>query len=104
MSSITSLPTRLAGQTILITGASSGIGKATAFEFARSAPDRLKLIITARRVDRLYQIAEEIHAEVGENVKICVKQLDISDSDQVDNLIESLPEEFRNIDTLINNA
>ena len=44
---------RLAGKTILVTGASSGIGKSTALEFARTQPDDLKLILTARREDAL---------------------------------------------------
>lgn len=94
----------LAGKTVLITGASSGIGRSTAFEFARTAPDNLKLVITARRVDRLYQLAKEISEEVGDGVKICAKQLDVSNPQEVDTLIDSLPAEFRDIDVLVNNA
>jgi len=49
---------RLAGKTILVTGASSGIGKSTALEFARTQPDDLKLILTARREDALKEVIE----------------------------------------------
>lgn len=94
----------LKGKTILITGASSGIGRSTAFEFARTSPDDLKLIITARRVERLHEISSQIQDEVGSGVNICVKQLDVSNPEEVYGLVESLPAEFRDIDVLVNNA
>lgn len=94
----------LSGKTILITGASSGIGKSTAFEFARTSPTDLKLILLARRIDRLHDISQQITEEVGPGVKIFVKQFDVSKPDQVSNLVEQLPEEFREIDVLVNNA
>lgn len=94
----------LKGKTILITGASSGIGKSTAFEFARTSPDDLKLIITARRVERLHELSSQIQDEVGPGVKICAKQLDVSNPEEVYALVESLPDEFRDIDVLVNNA
>ncbi|KAJ4300264.1 hypothetical protein N0V88_002936 [Collariella sp. IMI 366227] len=74
---------RLEGKTVLITGASSGIGKSCAFEFARTAPKDLKLVLTARRVDRLHEIAREIKEEVGEGVKVLAVELDVSDAEQV---------------------
>ncbi|KAK0898408.1 hypothetical protein LTR02_010191 [Friedmanniomyces endolithicus] len=85
---------RLEGKTVVVTGASSGIGKATAVEFARTSPKNLKLILTARRIDTLKQIAEEIKKEVGEGVK----------PEQVRNFIPNLPKEFQEIDVLVNNA
>ncbi|KAH8731872.1 hypothetical protein GQ44DRAFT_698132 [Phaeosphaeriaceae sp. PMI808] len=94
----------LSGKTILITGASSGIGRSTAFEFARTSPQNLKLIITARRVDRLHEISKQIQDAVGDKVKICVKQLDVSKPEEVSALVEGLPQEFRDIDILVNNA
>ena len=94
----------LAGKTVLITGASSGIGRSTAFEFARTSPQDLKLVLTARRIERLDEIAEQIRNEVGGNVKICVKQLDVSEPKEVDGLVASLPREFQEIDVLVNNA
>ena len=51
---------RLAGKTSLKTGASSGIGKSTEFEFARTSPKNLKIILTARRIDSLKQISADI--------------------------------------------
>jgi len=100
----TSIAKNLAGKTILITGASSGIGRSTAFEFARTSPDSLKLIITARRVDRLHEISRKIREEVGDGVQVCVRQLDVSNPDEVSGLVEGLPLEFRDIDVLVNNA
>lgn len=100
----TSMSRTLHAKTILITGASSGIGHSTALEFARTSPQSLKLILTARRVDRLHSLAESIRREVGDGVSICVKQLDVSKPKEVSALIESLPEEFREVDVLVNNA
>lgn len=63
---------RLEGKTILITGASSGIGRAIAFEFARTCPNDLRLILTARRAELISEVATGIASEVGEGVKIQV--------------------------------
>ena len=95
---------RLQGKTIVITGASSGIGRSTAFEFARTSPKGLKLILTARRIDTLKQIAEDIRKEVGDRVKVLPLKLDVSNEDEVAGFVESLPEEFKEIDVLVNNA
>ncbi len=95
---------RLAGKTVVITGASSGIGKSTAFEFARTAPQDLKLVLTARRLDTLKEIAEEITKEVGNGVKVLPVKLDVSKPDEVRGFVQSLPEEFRDINVLVNNA
>ncbi|KAI0863859.1 hypothetical protein F4860DRAFT_51506 [Xylaria cubensis] len=103
----TAVAKRLAGKTVVITGASSGIGRSTAFEFARTAAAAggLKLVLTARRIDSLKQIATDIAAEVGEgNVKVLPVQLDISKPDEVRGFVEKLPEEFKEIDVLVNNA
>jgi 3-hydroxy acid dehydrogenase/malonic semialdehyde reductase len=94
---------RLAGKTVLITGASSGIGRATAFEFARTSPSSLKLVLTARRIDKLEEIKKEIESECN-GVKVFPKKLDVANAEEVRALIGSLPEEFRAIDVLVNNA
>jgi FlaA1/EpsC-like NDP-sugar epimerase len=95
---------RLEGKTIVITGASSGIGRSTAFEFARTAPKNLKLILTARRIDTLKQVAEDIKKEVGEGVQVLPVQLDVSKPEDIKSFIGKLPSEFKNIDVLVNNA
>ncbi|CAG8015268.1 unnamed protein product [Penicillium olsonii] len=95
---------RLDGKTVLITGASSGIGRSTAFEFARTSPQNLKLILTARRIDILNQIASEIVQEVGAGVKVLPVQLDVSNADAVRDFVSQLPSEFKEVDVLVNNA
>ena len=95
---------RLEGKTVVVTGASAGIGKATAKEFARTSPKSLKLILTARRIDALNQIQQEIKEEVGDGVKVLPVKMDVSQPDEVKNFVGSLPEEFREIDVLVNNA
>ncbi|KAK4462797.1 hypothetical protein QBC42DRAFT_175096 [Cladorrhinum samala] len=96
---------RLQGKTILITGASSGIGRSTAFEFARTAPkNNLKLILTARRIDTLKEVAAKIGEEVGDGVQVLPVQLDVSDPAQVKSFVGNLPEGWRDINVLVNNA
>lgn len=95
---------RLEGKTVLITGASSGIGKSTAQEFARTSPKNLKLILTARRIDSLKQLAADINNEVGSGVQVLPVQLDVSKPDEVAQLVQNLPAEFQQIDVLVNNA
>ena len=100
----TAISKRLEGKTIVITGASSGIGRSTAFEFARTAPKNLKLILTARRIDTLKQVAEDIKKEVGDGVQVLPFKLDVSNPEEVRQFIPSLPKEFADIDVLVNNA
>jgi 3-hydroxy acid dehydrogenase/malonic semialdehyde reductase len=95
---------RLEGKTIVITGASSGIGKSCAFEFARTSPKNLKLILTARRIDTLKEVAAEIQKEVGDGVEVLPVQLDVSKPEEVRQFVSKLPEEFRDIHVLVNNA
>src|ERR1700753_3135051 len=100
----TAMSKRLGGKTILITGASSGIGRSTAFEFARTSPAHLKLILAARRLESLEQIKVEIEKEVGSGVKVLPVKLDVGNPEEVRNFVKSLPTEFRDIDVLVNNA
>ncbi|CAK7212477.1 hypothetical protein SBRCBS47491_001477 [Sporothrix bragantina] len=97
---------RLAGKTVVVTGASSGIGRSTAAEFARAAAPAggLRLILTARRIDTLKEIAEELTKELGDKVKVLPVQLDVSDREAVRSFVGNLPEEWRDIDVLVNNA
>ncbi|KAJ4156235.1 hypothetical protein NW754_007859 [Fusarium falciforme] len=95
---------RLVGKTILITGASSGIGRSTAKEFARAAPENLKIVLAARRIDSLQALAQEIRVEVGAGVKVVPAQLDVSKPEEIQSFIRNLPAEFQDIDILVNNA
>jgi len=89
----------LMGRTILITGASSGIGEAMARLFAREGA---RLLLCARRTDRLEGLAEELKA--SHETESHVFHLDVSDRDQVAMAFRSLPEEWSAIDVLVNNA
>ena len=73
-------------------------------EFARTAPSELKLILTARRIDVLKEVAAQIEKEVGKGVKILPVKLDVSEPNEVKGFVESLPTEFKEIDVLVNNA
>ena len=95
---------RLPGKTILITGASAGIGRSTAVEFAKTCPGDLKLILTARRMERLKECADEIEKISGKGVKVHCSKLDISNAREIQSFIINLPTEFSDIDILINNA
>lgn len=83
----------------LITGATSGIGKSTAIEFAKNGYD---LIMTGRRQERL----EELKAILTKEYSIKVLNLcfDVRDEKQVEAAINSIPTEFKTIDVLVNNA
>lgn len=84
---------------VFITGASSGIGKATAYAFAKNGAN---VIITARRKNLIDEIAEDIKSKYG--VKVLSLQLDVRDKNQVLQVVNSLPNDWKNIDILINNA
>lgn len=100
----TAMGKRLEGKTVVVTGASAGIGRSTAKEFARTSPKNLKLIVTARRIDSLNQLTQEIKEEVGDGVKVLPVQLDVSKPEEVKGFVPGLPAEFKEIDILVNNA
>ena len=84
-------------KTVLITGATSGIGKSTAYRLADS---KMNLIICGRRREVLDKIREDL-SKLTSIITLC---FDVSDNNQVKKAIESLPNEFKQIDILINNA
>jgi 3-hydroxy acid dehydrogenase/malonic semialdehyde reductase len=84
-------------ETVLITGATSGIGKATAELLAKN---KYKIILCGRREDRLISLA----AALSEVTEVHTLQFDVRDKKAVSEQIDSLPEAFSKIDILINNA
>ena len=84
---------------VLITGASSGIGSATARVFAQAGA---KLILTARRQDRLEQLADELGKEFASSTHLL--SLDVRDAIAVESAISNLSADWSSIDVLINNA
>lgn len=83
---------------VLITGASSGIGSATARVFAQAGA---KLILTARRQDRLEQLADELGKFASSTHLL---SLDVRDAIAVESAISNLSADWSSIDILINNA
>ena len=102
--SAAAMSSRLEGKTIVITGASSGIGRSTALEFALTAPRNLKLVLTARRLDAVKELAAEIEDKAGKGVKVHTVKMDVSKKDEVDGFVGDLPDDFKEIDILVNNA
>lgn len=84
---------------VFITGATSGIGEATAIEFGRNGCD---LILSGRREDRLNELANKLQKDFKIKVKTLV--FDVRNQGQVKDSIASLGEAWSSIDVLINNA
>jgi NADP-dependent 3-hydroxy acid dehydrogenase YdfG len=86
-------------KTILVTGATAGIGKASAELFAKN---KYNLIICGRRKERLETLSEELTKKYS--VKVYSLSFDIQNYNEVEKAINSLPEEWKTIDVLLNNA
>ena len=83
----------------LITGATSGIGRATAMTLSQNNFD---IIITGRRKELLEDLKKEIKEVSTSNIHIL--NFDVRNKEEVDKAIDSLPEEWKDIDVLVNNA
>lgn len=83
---------------VIVTGASSGIGRSCALGFARAGYD---VIITGRNEEKLVSLREEI---VALERRCMILLFDVRDRQKATELLESLPEEWREIDILVNNA
>jgi len=97
---------RLVGKTVLVTGASSGIGAAAAVLFAKGGSN---LVLLARRVDALKVVADACiasHIESGlqQGGQVATVQIDVSQKDQVAALWDKVPGNLRDVDILVNNA
>ncbi|MCJ0971790.1 SDR family oxidoreductase [Pseudomonas sp. PS1] len=82
---------------VFITGATSGFGRATARRFAEAG---WALVLTGRRVDRL----EALKQELSSKVPVHIAALDVRDAEAVKQVVAELPEGFREVKTLVNNA
>ena len=89
---------KLLNKTVLITGATSGIGRSAVYLLAEHGAN---IIIAGRRKDRLDEAASELNKS---GVKVYIMQLDVRNYDDVEKAINELPDEWKKIDILINNA
>src|SRR5438132_475794 len=89
---------RLNEQVIVITGASSGIGRETALRLARKGA---KLVVSARRDEALDDLVEQIRSEGGEAISV---PADVSDYHEVAALVKDTLQVYGRIDTWVNNA
>lgn len=83
----------------MITGATAGIGKATAIKFAEGG---YHLIITGRRRERLFQLSGELKSKHG--IEVLPLAFDVRNRKEVETTIATLPAEWQNVDVLLNNA
>jgi len=88
---------RLEGTVALVTGASSGIGEATAVALAAEGAS---VAVAARRRDRL----EALAARIGDDARVLVLETDVTDEDQARAMVERTVAELGRLDTLVNNA
>mgnify|MGYP003514448329 CR=1 FL=1 len=86
------------GKTIFITGATSGIGEGCARKFASMGSN---LILNGRNVEKLESLKKELE---GMGVEVLTLPFDVRDREAMRNAVESLPERWKGIDVLINNA
>lgn len=93
------MSTSMKGKIVFITGASAGIGEACAGAFAAAGA---KLVLSARRTERLANIAKKLTAEYGTECHLLA--LDVRHRAEVEHAVESLPETWREVDVLVNNA
>jgi short-subunit dehydrogenase len=87
------------GEMVLITGASSGIGRELARQFASDGAD---LVLIARSEDRLRELAAELTAECGVTVEVV--PADLTRSGSPDQIVETLAQQHIDVDVLVNNA
>lgn len=86
------------GKIVIVTGASSGIGEATAKRLAKAGA---KVVLVARRKDRLDSLAKDIKSEKGDALVI---EADVTDRNKAPEIIKQVTEQWGGVDILINNA
>jgi 3-hydroxy acid dehydrogenase/malonic semialdehyde reductase len=83
----------------LITGATSGIGEACAWLFAR---EHYNVILTGRRLDRLEKLADRLNKK--HNIEVAISAFDVRDREQVITNLDNLPAKWKKVNVLVNNA
>ncbi|MGP4075247.1 SDR family oxidoreductase [Halobacillus sp. K22] len=91
--------TKLSNRSAIITGASSGIGKAIAHHLADTGAN---VVLAARRAERLQELANEITESY--NVEAKVVETDVTKKEDVEQLVKETKEQFGSVDILVNNA
>jgi 3-hydroxy acid dehydrogenase/malonic semialdehyde reductase len=93
------MPSRLADQVVFVTGASTGIGAACARAFAGEGA---RLLLAARRLDRMKALEPELRASGAADVRLC--GLDVRDAAAVQRTVDALPSAWKTVEVLVNNA
>jgi NADP-dependent 3-hydroxy acid dehydrogenase YdfG len=91
---------RLTNKIVFITGASSGIGRATANAFAQEGAN---LLLCARRAERLDELKTELASKYP-SIRVLTIELDVRDQEGVSSELQNLPADWQRIDILVNNA
>ncbi|CAI8616411.1 unnamed protein product [Vicia faba] len=92
----------LAGKVVLVTGASAGIGRDICLDLAQAS---CRVVLAARRVDRLLSVCDEINGDLSENLRAVAVELDVAaDGSAIEKYVQKAWEAFGHIDVLINNA
>jgi 3-oxoacyl-[acyl-carrier protein] reductase len=92
------MPSELAGQTAVVTGSSSGIGAAIAKEYADAGAN---VVTNSRSIDRAESTADEIERAGGTAIAV---EADVTNRDEVDDLVDAAVAEFGSLDVMVNNA
>jgi len=93
------MPSRLADQVVFVTGASTGIGAACARAFAAEGA---RLLLASRRLERMKALEPELRAAGASDVRL--QQLDVRDAVEVSLAVDALPEAWKAVEVLVNNA
>ncbi len=93
------MPSRLADQVVFVTGASTGIGAACARAFAAEGA---RLLLAARRLEHLLALEPELRAAGAPDVRVLA--LDVRDAGAVSTAVDALPQAWKAIEVLVNNA